>query len=336
MANSKKPTTKRVTKASQASKIKTITYKEEKEMLLTKPFVCVTCGKRYSVQKGNFAFSQSPLYEGNNHFLPTCNSCLESLVEQYTEILGNVDDAIKRICLHFDMYVSEKQLQSSKQTELGQSKIKDYIRQCNLRQNKGKTYDTYLSERPNNVVTTMEDIERIKSDSGDKNATKLSNAAVDRWGMDYSPVEYKMLDSHYKMLKDKAGDDDVKDALIKDLCEQYVMKYRARKDKDIDRYEKLSKLYQQTLANADLKPKDTSKNAVTNDPDEVWGVFNSIVENYSPAEFIKEKGLSIFKDINAQDEYYRRFIVRPTNNLINGTNEMDPEYEIKDGDGDDE
>ena len=59
------------------------------------------------------------------------------------------------------------------------------------------------------------------------------------------------------------------------------------------------------------------------------GVFQQIVENYSPAEFIKEKDKKVFKDFNEQDEYYRRFIIRPTENLVNGTTTMDEEYSIK-------
>ena len=185
-------------------------------------------------------------------------------------------------------------------------------------------------------IESIEELERIQTEAELKEETSVSDRTVKRWGLGYTETEYQMLNDHYKMLKDKAGDDDVKEALIRDLCEQHIMKYRARQEKDIDRYDKISKLYQQTLANADLKPKDTSKNIVTNNPDDAWCMFNSIVENYSPAEFIKEKGIHIFDDMFKQDEYYRRIIGRSTNNLINGTNEMDSEFEIKDGDGNDE
>lgn len=339
--NFNKPSTTKITKALKAPKNTTMSCSEEEKLRMKKPYMCVTCGRRYSTQRGNFTFSQSPLFESNNHFLPTCNNCLDSLVEQYTELLGDEDAAVERVCLHYDIYVDRKRIEASKRGDSMQTKIRDYIRQCNLKQFKGKTYDTYLSETganntDTNVITTIEDVEKFNAENSEKDTAKLSSEAVERWGVGYDPSEYKMLDTHYKMLKDKAGDDDVKDALIKDLCEQYIMKYRARKEKDIDRYEKISKLYQQTLANADLKPKDNSKNGMVSDPDEVWGVFTSIVEKYSPAEFIKENGISIFKDFNSQDEYYRRFICRPTNNLINGTNDMDSEFEIKDGDGDDE
>ena len=94
-----------------------------------------------------------------------------------------------------------------------------------------------------------------------------------------------------------------------------------------DRYEKMSKLYQQTLSAVDLKPKNSDKNTAINNPDEVWGVFQKMVENYSPAEFFKDK--TLFTDFNHQDEYYRRHIGRPTNNLVDGTTIMDNEYSVQ-------
>ena len=299
-------------------------------------YKCCTCGKKYTKQTGNFSYSQSPLYKGNNSFLPICNHCLENLVDQYTVLLGSQNEAIKRVCLHWDVYFSDSILNSTKKIDANRSRIKCYVKNCNLQQNAGKTYDTYLQEIKDNTINSIEELEKLQAEAELKDETSVSDRTVKRWGLGYNEVEYQMLNDHYKMLKDKAGDDDVKDSLIKDLCEQHIMKYRARQDKDIDRYDKLSKLYQQTLANADLKPKDTSKNVDTNNPDEVWGKFIQIVENYSPAEFIKENSLHVFEDINQQDEYYRRMIARSTNNLINGTNEMDSEFEIKDGDGNDE
>lgn len=314
-------------------KIVTIDIEEEKKALIEKPYKCVTCGKRFKNQSTNFSYSQSPLYNGNNHYLPTCCHCIEDLVEQYTELLGNQDDAIKRVCLHYDIYVSESLLNSAKKQGLNEGKISNYIRKCNLVQNIGKTYDTYLKETQTNTIDSMEDLKEINAGSNTNNEVSISERTVRRWGLGYSEIEYQMLNDHYKMLKDKAGDDDVKDALIKDLCEQHILKYRARQDKDIDRYEKISKLYQQTLNNADLKPKDTSKSTVGNTPDECWGKYIEIVEKYSPAEFFKDK--DIFKDYNGIEDYCDRHIKRSTDNLINGTNIRDEEFNVEDGDEND-
>lgn len=301
--------------------------KEQKEML-KKPYKCVTCGKRYTAQSNNFSYSQSPLYNGNNHYLCTCVNCIDHLVEQYTELLGSQNEAIKRVCLHYDIYVSDSMLNSCKKIDANRSRIKTYIKQCNLQQNSGKTYDTYLMEIKTDTIDTLEDLEKLQAETEKNNEISISERTVKRWGLGYSEIEYQMLNDHYKMLKDKAGDDDIKDSLIKDLCEQHILKYRARQDKDMDRYEKISKLYQQTLANADLKPKD-NKNNLFNNPDECWGNFIEMVEKCSPAEFFKDK--NIFKDFNGIEDYCNRHIKRSTDNLINGTSIRDKEFNVEDG-----
>lgn len=297
-------------------------------------YICCCCGKEYKKQDRNFSYSQSPMFKGNNSYLPICNHCLENLVEQYTELLGSQDEAIKRVCLHWDIYVDESILNSTKKIDANRSRIRNYVRNCNLNQHAGKTYDTYLHDIQKNTINSFEEFEQLKEE--ENGLSSISDRTVKRWGLGYNEIEYQMLNDHYKVLKDKIGDDEVKDSLIKDLCEQYILKYRARQDGDYDRYEKMSKLYQQTLSTVDLKPKDNSKNIVSNNPDECWGVFEQIVENFSPAEFIKANSIHIFEDMFSQDEYYRRFVGRSTNNLINGTTIMDKEFEIKDGEDNDE
>ena len=332
----RKPTNEKGSKPTK-NKSGIATKQVETELKVIKPvkpvaedyYKCCTCGKKYTKQSGNFSYSQSPLYKGNNSFLPICNNCLENLVEQYTELLGSQNEAIKRVCLHWDMYFNESLLNSTKKIDANRRRIKCYVKNCNLQQHAGKTFDSYLREIKDDTIDSFEALERIKTEAELKDEVAVSDRTVKRWGLGYNETEYQMLNDHYKVLKDKIGDDDVKDSLIKDLCEQHILKYRARQDKDYDRYEKMSKLYQQTLSTVDLKPKNTEKNVISNNPDECWGVFQQIVENYSPAEFIKEKDKKVFKDYNEQDEYYRRFIIRPTENLLNGTTTMDEEYSIK-------
>lgn len=293
---------------------------EDPELLIKKPYKCCMCGTRFTKQDGHFPYSQSPFFKGNNSYLPLCNSCLNSSTDQYQTILKDQDEAIKRMCLRWDIYYSEKILNSTKKIDAKRSRIKEYIRQCNLTQNAGKTYDNYLSESHNCI--TEEDF-NYETDEMDGKA-KQKNIA--KWGSSYSDAEFLMLNEHYKMYRDRIDENDpTQVTLLRNLCEQYILQARCLKDKDIDKYDKVSKLYQQTLGNANLKPKSQDTNM--NNPDECWGNFGQIVEKFSPAEYYKDK--KIFKDYDEQDEYYRRFIERPTNNLINGTTEMDDEYSIK-------
>ena len=105
------------------------------------------------------------------------------------------------------------------------------------------------------------------------------------------------------------------------------MKLRARQDKDIDRYDKISKLYQNTLATANLKP--TASNGLDeNDPNATWGCFNRDIEKYVPSEYFKDK--SVFKDADGLGDYVNRHMFRPMKNWILGTKDKDKEYSLSD------
>ena len=323
-----KKSSQSATKINKDIEISKLTYEEPEKRL----YYCTACGKSFKKQDSNFCKSLSPLFAGNNGYVHICKKCTDKLYYNLVDYFSkNEEKAMDRMCQLFDWYYSDEIFAATRKISADRSRVCAFPAKSNLPQynSKGKTYVDTIADRATNTIDSFEELERIKTEAELKDEVAVSDRTVKRWGLGYSETEYQMLNDHYKVLKDKIGDDDVKDSLIKDLCEQHILKYRARQDKDYDRYEKMSKLYQQTLSTVDLKPKNTEKNVISNNPDECWGVFQQIVENYSPAEFIKEKDKKVFKDYNEQDEYYRRFIIRPTENLLNGTTTMDEEYSIK-------
>ena len=78
--------------------------RDDKE--LRHEFHCTMCGKKYTVQKGNFYYSQSPLYAGNEQYMSICKRCVDNLFEDYKEGLGDEEEAVKRTCCKLDMYYS--------------------------------------------------------------------------------------------------------------------------------------------------------------------------------------------------------------------------------------
>ncbi len=296
-----------------------------------KEYICVTCGKEYKRLDGNFPASQSELYAGLNYHLPICKKCLDKLYEQYCVKFGDEDKAIRRICMKFDIYWDQSLTNASRKITKDRSRIHTYISRANLIQYKDKTYDTTLDEEKTNTIDSLDEFRQAK-EHGD---IGVSERNIKKWGLGFSPDEFEVLNNHYKLLKEQTGDCDfTKETLIKDLCVIKVQQMRAMIDKDVDRYDKLTKLYQSTLASADLKPKSTAKDLISNNPDECWGNFEKIIETSSPSEYFKDK--KIFDDFDHMDEYYKRFICRPTDNLRNGTKIMDKEFSIKANDNNDE
>ena len=287
-------------------------------------YKCCTCGKKYTKQSGNFSYSQSPLYKGNNSFLPICNNCLENLVEQYTELLGSQNEAIKRVCLHWDIYFSDSILNSTKKIDVNRSRIKCYVKNCNLFQNAGKTFDTYLKEINEGIIQNVEQIDEMKADG----QTGITKAMFERWGQ-VSTEDIIALEDHYKMLKKQNPNcDNNQEIFIKDLCYTKLLQLKSFKDGNSGDFEKYTKLYRDTFKQAGLKTVQEDDGS----SEKPLGVNAAIISQYTPEEFYK--GKQLYKDFDGLGEYFERHILRPLINLEYNDNKRDPEYNVGDNDED--
>ena len=239
-------------------------------------FYCCCCGKKYIKQKGNFTFSQSPLYKGNNSYLPICNNCIENLIEQYTEILGTQDEAIKRVCMHWDIYFSESVLNSSRKTSADQSRFKNYIRQLNLSQSKDKTYDDFVLEESKKTVDTIEDLEDLKKKDTD---IKIKEKVFKFWGRGYTPEQYKFLQDQYDDWTTRCeSSSKVQQELFKALSISQLQIQETRANNgDL---KKAMETFQGLLGSANLKP---AQNIENNANDEMtFGMWIRKVEDEEP------------------------------------------------------
>ena len=294
-----------------------------RQVMEEKEFKCSACGNVYTNQDRNFAHSNSPFFAGNNHRLTICNKCLDSFVTQYQGILGNQEDALRRMCLHLDMYLDEKVLMQTRNVDSNkQSRIRRYIGNLNLTREGAKTYDDYLAEKHMFDIYSDEEFEE-KIGSQTNELTKEDYA---RWGAGYTVEEMILMNNHYYELNDqRTTEDPMQEVYIRDLCELKVLQTRAFVKNDIDSIQKLKKLYQETAKNANLNPKK-QKDVDKNNQERVLGESIAMIEMYCPAEYYKDKQL--FNDFDKIGEYMERFILRPLKNLLTGSKELDAEYSL--------
>ena len=288
-------------------------------------YKCVCCGKQYTQQIGRFYASQSSIYAGNNSYGPVCKECINNIYAKYCDKMDE-KQAVKRICQKFDIYYSDELYQTTEKSNTSQSRIGAYVKNSNLRKYLGKTYDdTILDEQ--SIISNRDDLSEAV-----ENGEQISRAAIKRWGMGYSPEEYKFAEDLYKTFKaGNPNSDGVQETYIKDLVTTKVLQNRAFQENNADDYSKYTKLYQDTFKNSKLKI-NSGDGSNLNDENVCWGNWVKDVENYAPAELYQDKKL--FDDIDGIKSYFKRFIVRPFKNFFTGSSEMDSEYSILPGDED--
>lgn len=290
-------------------------------------YICTCCGKEYRTQRNNFYPSKSPLFARNDGYVYICKRCAESYYTTLVDFFaGNEDRAIEQMCTLFDWFYDETAVAATRGKEKDKARISIYPSKINMTQcsNRGHTYIDYLRIKHTSKVgaETQEELAEMSKIDG----VNVSNRAIKFWGLGYKPDEYNLLDSHYKMLKEQALPDDiVGEKLIRDLCEIQVQQKRSLIAQEVDKYSKLTELYQKTLNSANLKAKNAKDINATLQAD-AWSVYIREIEKYTPAEYFKDK--AVYEDHDGIGSYFERFIARPFRNLICGTKDVDAEYSV--------
>ena len=280
-------------------------------------FYCCCCGKKYIKQKGNFTFSQSPMYKGNNSYLPICNNCIENLIEQYTEILGTQDEAIKRVCMHWDIYYNESVLQSSRKTSADQSRFKNYIRHLNLSQTKDKTYDDYLLDESKKTIDTIEDIEQLNKES----EIKVKEKMVKFWGLGYKPEQYKYLQDEYNdWIARNEANTKAQQELFKALA---ISQLRIREESIVKggKVKEALETFQNLLGSANLKPTQTNDNALADQQ-----TFGTLIKRWEDERPIPEPEPE-WKDVDGIVKYISVYFLGHLCKMMNIKNSYSRMYE---------
>lgn len=163
-------------------------------------FACARCGKIFTAIKANFSSSQSPLYTDSGH-IPVCKNCMDALFDHYRDVLGSGEEAMKRLCMKFDIYWSEEIWQMLRYNRTGTSRVRQYISKTFLLKYLGKTYDDTLDEIA--AITqpvTLADVTADDSLRGEDDAEKpdVSPESILFWGEGFDASTYRDLDMRYE------------------------------------------------------------------------------------------------------------------------------------------
>lgn len=288
--------------------------KEEKQK-----HYCTCCGKSWTRQSRNFSKSSSSLFVSNGGYIPVCRSCVdkyyESLVELYS---GSEEKAIERICQIFDWFFDEDAFKSSKTSD-SSARVGSYISKMNLAQTraKGSTYvDTikikFIEE--NNVINSPEDVKNIKSE------VKVTQKMVKFWGTGFELEEYRYLQDQYdewvtrNECKTKAQEELFKAVSFSQLN---ILKAQQTNGK----VNEAMKSFQDLLGSANLKPNQTSDNALADQ-----NTFGTLIQKWEVEKPVPEPDPE-WKDVDGIAHYITVFFLGHLCKMLGIKNSYSAEYE---------
>lgn len=179
------------------SKISTSSKPRRPAMVEQQPdaFYCVRCTRSFTKRRGNFPASQSSLYHGNGGFLPVCRHCVDEIYEHYRAVLGDEKSAMRRVCMKFDIYWSDKIFEQISRSNTTNSRILSYVSKSNLNPNTGKTYDDTLDEEQ----AIRFDLTTVSNgDAPAESDFTVTDEMVDFWGAGLPPLFYAELEKRYR------------------------------------------------------------------------------------------------------------------------------------------
>lgn len=247
---------------------------------------CFYCGKEYV--ETNFYKSGSNFYS-NIGKIPYCKQCIWKLYEYYCEKYTNEGcltperNAVKRLCMAFDIYFNEKAfndaVNSSKKQNKNITSLSAYINMIQLSQFKGKSYDTTISDEEKEAF-----IASVQADV-------LDNASVDQkimdfWGNGFTEEDYKFLQKEYEdWVTRHECQTKAQEEIFKRICFKQLEILKATRRGDDTK--NLDATFQNLLDTAKLQPKQNSGETVSDA--QTFGTLIDKWENTRPLPEIDEE-----------------------------------------------
>lgn len=313
-------------KIAEMQKKKSATKKKKKGSSSTKTFKCVCCGKEYATQPANFSISNSPLFEGNNGYLPICKTCIEAYYNKlYGFYNGNEAKAIEHCCRIFDWYYDEDALKMLDTLTRGMSKIIGYPGRMNLKQfqRRGTTYlDTIRQKHPRGVISDKTDIVEEGQASPWTTVTEVSDGTIEFFGFGFTTEEYLFLEDQYNDWKSRYEcKTKVQEEIFKNLCFTQLSLRKAQQRRDIKAITDLTKTFQDLLGTANLKPAQSKDSGLTQQ-----NTFGTLIKKWETEKPIS-KPEPEWEDVDNVKKYIDTFFLGHLAKLVHLENDNSAAYE---------
>ncbi len=257
-------------------------------------YVCTCCGKSWNGREKYFGKSKSPLFRGNDGFVPICKMCVDryfiTLVDFFS---GNEEKAIDRFCQIFDWYYDEIAVEATKKTPLNRTRISAYPSKLNLAQSQtGVTYLDTIKDRNTETLNSLEELSEAKELKG----VKVTQKTMKFWGAGFSESDYQYLNDKYDEWTTRHEcNTKAQESLFQKiaLLELKIMKATQTGEK----LEGLISAYNTLLGSANVKPVQNNDGSLAED-----NTFGTLIQRWENEQPIPEPDPE-WKDVDGIRKY---------------------------------
>lgn len=259
-------------------------------------FYCSCCGKKYTKQKGNFPYSNSPLFAGNGGYVTICKSCIDKYFYNLVDFFsGNEEKAADRMCQICDWFYADDIWGVCRKISSDRSRIGALPSKASLPQYKqrGTTYLDTIKERASANINDAEDLMDNQEGLAD---LKVRKRTISMFGMGYSMEQYKFLQEQYDdwtarcEAKTKAQEELFKNLCIAQLNIQIAQQTGGKVKDAMDTFQSL-------LGSANLKPVQNNDNALADSQS-----FGTLIKKFEEEKPIPEPDPE-WKDVDGIVKY---------------------------------
>lgn len=273
-------------------------------------FRCMKCGKQVMDDEKDFMLSFSKLYAGNRCRLPICKECIDALYEEYFSELGDENEAVRRVCMKFDIYYCDELVSAMKSGSKPLKRMSYYIAKSHTVKYANKTYDTTIMEE---AAEAMKCKKIISDDDVDPEMAAF-------WGSGFAREDYEYLDSRYsEWILSYPVQAKAMEAIIQKICllELQIMR-GIQKGEKVD---SLCKAMNDMMNAAGIQPKQSSESTISD-----TASFGTLIKRWEDEEPIPEPEEK-WKDIDGIRRYISVFFLGHLSKMFGFKNNWSKLYE---------
>ena len=165
--------------------------------------ICCRCRRELDLNK-DFYRVYSDLYTTTGR-MPICKDCLTWTIDQYTAKYGSKREAMKRVCMAFDVYYNDEIFDKVEDDE---AFIGMYWKRLNMTQYRRKTFDSSLDEGVtvagilyDKKARNLRDKILAQEEEEKRIEASINPDDIKKWGAGFAKEDYEELNRHYALLK---------------------------------------------------------------------------------------------------------------------------------------